>query len=209
MPQEGDQSYRRQINHAMDKIGVDNVLLFAESYAGYIALQLSSRLPNQIKHIVFAASIISRPSFLTTLAKLIPVSVVTQFKWPSPILNTCLMGGKGNPKAYIAFQKAVKTPPPAVLHARINNMHQLPRFAPHILTPCTLIKPKRDFLVSKRAHHQLKIHCKVNKELTLNGGHFIALSNPKGCADILNDIYKQFTEEKDERTKTKKGSKLI
>ena len=53
-----DQSYESQAEFVANRIGDESVILFAESYSGYIALLISRLKPHNIKHIIFAASFI-------------------------------------------------------------------------------------------------------------------------------------------------------
>lgn len=76
LSQTGDQSYEKQARAISEQIANDKVVLFAESYSGYIALLVSQLKPDHVKHIIFAASFISNPNWLTKFSALLPIVVL-------------------------------------------------------------------------------------------------------------------------------------
>lgn len=70
-----------------DKFFNEEVIILAESYSGRIAYELC-QLPNlKIKHVIFVASFLTKPSFVSGFASIIPVQIIRSSYIPKLLLS--------------------------------------------------------------------------------------------------------------------------
>ncbi|WP_016956658.1 alpha/beta fold hydrolase [Catenovulum agarivorans] len=191
LEQSGNQNYAAQAQLIADSLGNEKLVLFAESYSGYLAKLVTNIKPNNIVHIVFAASFITRPHPLVKIAAAMPLNQILRLA-PQKILNHMCFANRAGANAFKLLASSLQTTSEAVLKERIRNMANLPMPDDNIDIPCTYIQPSRDFLVSKRAVAKLTAHCSNIEIINLAGGHFIVQSNPVGCAEVLLTVIERF-----------------
>ncbi|MFC6631843.1 alpha/beta fold hydrolase [Microbulbifer taiwanensis] len=80
-------SYADQAEHILSKLESENTIIVAESYSGRVAYEIAQLQPERIKHIVFAASFLSRPSTLAGIASLLPLQLLKNGFTPSAIIG--------------------------------------------------------------------------------------------------------------------------
>lgn len=181
-------TYDAQIQAAVSLVGNESVVVVAESYAGPIAYELAKRLPHQIKHIVFIASFITCPAPLAKLAAKLPSWLWRPNFIPFSIANQCLFGGCGTRENFQALKRVVLKVGVKTLAERMNNIARLapPNF--HLSVPVTYIRPELDYLVNSRTVKLLASFCQNYREFTVKGGHFLTLTQPHICFELLANI---------------------
>ncbi len=178
-------TYYEQANELAKRFENENIIIVAESYSGRIAYELCGILGNKIKGIVFLASFISSPSLISKLAGYLPLLFIKPLVITKFIVNLIGFNGSGR-KAEIdsifhSLQKCNKTK----IKSRLRNISKLTKPDVVYKQPVTYIKPHNDYLVSGGAVRVLQdIFVNLNV-VTVQGGHFIAQSNPEECSKIV------------------------
>ena len=184
----GEQTYQHQLNKLMDIIGDKKVVLFAESYSGYLAYLLALLKPENIQHVIFAASFITNPTWLTRFYPMLPFSLL-KTKWmPDSLINHICFNRLAGPELIELFHQSLQTANNIILRERIKNIAYLPKIPPKLKTPCTYILPTKDCLVSQHAVRQLVNACENIEVKSLVGGHFIAQTHPNECGNIIKKV---------------------
>lgn len=183
-----EQTYRHQLDKIINTIGDEAVVLFAESYSGYLAYLLAQLKPKNIKHVIFAASFLTNPIWMARLYPLLPFSLLKK-KWiPAGLVNQICFNQLAGPELIELFHQSLQTASDKILRYRLKNIACLPKIPSSIQTPCTYILPTNDYFVSQRAVRQLINTCENIEVKSLVGGHFIAQSNPVECGKIIKDV---------------------
>jgi hypothetical protein len=99
-------TYREQAEVIAHSIGED-VTIIAESYSGVIAHELTKLAPNSIKHMVFAASFLERPSIMLPLATIAPNFMLNHSLYPDFIVSRALFGRYRSSHLFRLFKLAM------------------------------------------------------------------------------------------------------
>jgi hypothetical protein len=168
-------------------IGDDEVIILSESYSGSIAYHLSL-LPNlNIRHIIFAASFLENPTWLSHFNKLLPLNLVRSGLIPDRILSTILFD-QNNRSLIELFNSSLKLVNNSTLRFRLNVIANLVRPNELVSVPCTYVQASCDYLVSKKSVNIFKKLCININVVNLDGGHFIVQSNPHYFSTLVQDI---------------------
>ncbi|GAA0851802.1 hypothetical protein [Aliiglaciecola litoralis] len=174
-----------QANEIAQRIGNEQIVIFAESYSGIIAYQLCQMSSLNIKHVFFAASFLYRPSHISKFAYLAPISIIRLNLIPKFFLSWILFGSWYRKDLVGLFLQSLEQVSNATLKKRLKIISSLIEPNNLIQTPCTYLQAKKDKLVSKYAVIQFQKIC-VNLNIKkLDGGHFIAQSNPQKCVEVI------------------------
>ena len=186
--QRADADYDDQAKHIIASIGEEPIVLVAESYSGMVAYSmLKMGLPN-IRHIVFAASFLGRPSALALWARHIPVALLKSNIVPKFILSKLLFGHFRKEKLVSLFDKALHAVSSETLSFRLNQIAMLPNPSIPIDIPCTYIRPTGDNLVSNRAIKVFQRLCRNLEIKEVDGTHFVLQTNPEMCWLVIQDV---------------------
>ncbi|WP_462168577.1 alpha/beta fold hydrolase [Pseudoalteromonas lipolytica] len=168
-------------------IGKQEVIIFAESYSGSIAYELAQFESVNIKHIVFAASFLSRPSYFSKFGAITPLFILRLNLVPSFILSWLFFGSLKRNDQVKLFKQALKLVPNSTLKARLKIIASLTEPEKQIKVPCTYIQATKDKLVNPESITVFQRLCVNLKTERVIGGHFIAQSNPKKCAEVVSE----------------------
>ncbi len=178
-------SYSDQASEIANRFEGIDIYIVGESYSGRVAYELFKIRGRRVKGIVFLAGFISSPSILSKFAGLLPISLIAPnilTKKLLYLLGFSLIGGLNlSEPVFDSIIKANKYK----LKSRLRNIASLDEPAQPITCPVTYIRPSKDLLVSTRAVELLSKKCSSFKQVTVNGGHFIAQSNPVECAQVI------------------------
>lgn len=166
-------------------IGQQEVVIFAESYSGAIAYRLAQVESTNIKHIVFAASFLARPSYLSKLSFLVPLSALRLNLVPSFILSWLFFDSYNRNDLVELFKQALKLVSNRTLKNRLKTIASLAEPKQQIKVPCTYIQALNDKLVNPNSvtvFQKLCVNLSIKK---ISGGHFIAQSSPEKCAEVV------------------------
>jgi len=170
-------------------IGNGEFVIFAESYSGAIAYELCQIPDLNINHVFFAASFLSRPSYISKFGYLAPLSILRVKLIPTFILSWLFFGSLNRPDLVDLFLCSLKLVSNNTLRQRLKRIANLNEPESKIRTPCTYLQATKDKLVSKRAIAVFQKLC-VNLDVKqINGGHFIAQSNPEKCAEAISGVF--------------------
>lgn len=185
LPQTADGEYSEHAKYVQGLIGDTQVVLVAESYSGMIAYELVKMGCPGIKHIIFAASFISRPSLLARLGRHVPIELARSNAVPRAIAGRVLFG-KGNHQALIEhLYRALNSVDASVLRKRLQQIASIPEPKHRISTPCTYIRPSHDLFISTSALNAFAVLCDSLAVHEVDGTHFILQTNPVRCRQII------------------------
>lgn len=178
-------SYSEQASEIANRFEGIDIYIVGESYSGRVAYELFKLRRHRVKGIVFLAGFISSPSILSKFAGFVPVSLIAPnflTKNLLYLLGFSLIGGSSlSERVFASISKANKYK----LKSRLRNIAGLDEPAQSITCPVTYIRPSKDLLVSASAVRLLSKKCSSFIQVTVNGGHFIAQSNPVECAQVI------------------------
>ncbi len=167
------------------QFGEEPIMIFAESYSGLIAYQLCQISTLNIKHVFFAASFLARPSYISKFSYLAPISILRFNLIPKFFLSWLFFGSLNRKDLVDLFLKSLRLVSDATLKKRLKYIANLGEPSNRIHIPCTYLQATKDKLVSKKAVFQFQKVCANLQIKQLNGGHFIAQSNPKECVEAI------------------------
>ena len=185
--QDRELSSADQALHVAEQIGVEPCVLIAESYSGLVAYELAQKYSTNVKHIIFVASFLSKPSMISRLGTFMPLSIV-KTKLVSTKLIGLILFGRWRTKALTnLFLDAVRAVKDDVLSSRIREISALGHPTNSISIPCTYIQASKDQFVSEKALSDFNRICLDLKVHVVNGTHFLLQTNPKDCWEIVNE----------------------
>ena len=188
LPQNKDYKYTDYAKYISQQIGSDPTIIVAESYSGMIAYELLHTQKCDIRHILFAASFLSRPTKLAALLKPIPIQLLRLFLKFRFMIGFVLFGRYKTSKLLDLFYQALSDIPDSTLKNRINQVANLEIPKNIIKIPCSYIRPANDNLVSKTAINIIESKCDTLDRYDVDGTHFILQTNPKDCWHIIKRI---------------------
>jgi len=171
----------KQAQELATYLGSEEVIIFAESYSGLIAYELCRLKQNNIKHVIFAASFLECPSFLSKFSILLPLSVVRMNLIPKKLLSYVLFGSLQRIDLVDLFYRSLDKVSNKDLRSRLNIISGLTTATAEIDVPATYICAEKDLLVNRnciKRFDKLFNHLDI---IELKGGHFIAQSNAEEC----------------------------
>jgi pimeloyl-ACP methyl ester carboxylesterase len=180
-----DGDAKSQAYEIAERLGEGQYVIFAESYSGTIAYQLCQNSSLNIKHVIFAASFLSRPSYISKFGYLAPVSIIRFNLVPKFFLSWLFFGSLGRIDLVKLFLVSLQLVSNTTLKNRLKNIASLSEPNKIIQTPCTYIQANKDKLVSKKAVAPFKKLCVNLRIKQIKGGHFIAQSNPQKCVEVI------------------------
>ncbi|MER2491609.1 alpha/beta fold hydrolase [Catenovulum sediminis] len=169
-------------------LGSEEVIILSESYSGYIAYHLSL-LPNlNIKHVIFAASFLENPTWLSHFSKLLPLDFVRSGLIPDIVLSFVLFAQCNDKKLVKLFKASLKSIDNSKLRHRLSVIANLVRPSESMSVPCTYVQANSDYLVSKKSVDVFKELCININVVRANGGHFIVQSNPDYFSKLIKRV---------------------
>ncbi len=186
--QSADYDYEDHARYVISQISDAPIVLVAQSYSGMIAYHMLGMGCKNIKHVVFAASFISRPSSVSLLAGYLPISLIKRRLVPRKFVGRILFGRFSSPGLLDCFYQALDQVNDKVLRQRLTQIAGLKDPDEVITVPCTYIRPKNDNLVSKSALNSFKKVCDGLAIREVAGTHFVLQTNPRECWEIIQDV---------------------
>jgi len=156
--------------------------LIAESFSGPVGYEIACSPPPNLKHLVFAASFISRPNWLCGMAAHLPLGTMPL---PSLIVKHYLLGDGENRPLLKRFRRVLSCVEPHILKYRLQEMARLSCRKEKPQVPCTYILAKDDKLISRKKMEELKSLVPNMALKEIPGPHFILQTQPKACARII------------------------
>jgi len=181
------QSFVEQAKEIAARITDMDVLLVGESYSGRVAYEISQILGLRVRAIVFIASFISSPSFLSKFAGFLPVAMLNPNFLSTYLLKVFGFNGQATSEQTNSIFNSLKIADRSKLKVRLKNIAALSNPAKAIECSVTYIRPNRDFLVGNNAVNNLRSLCSNFNVISVSGGHFIAQSAPLACAKVISN----------------------
>ena len=178
-----------QAQELAKRLGKQEVVIFAESYSGSIAYKLAQMSDVNIKHIIFAASFLSRPSYLSKFGFIAPLSLLRLNLVPSLFLSWLFFGSSDRTDLVKLFLQALHLVSNEILRERLKIIASLTKPTKVVNVSSTYIQATKDKLVSSKSvtiFQKLFVNLQIKR---IDGGHFIAQSNPKACAEVVVETF--------------------
>lgn len=173
-------------------------IIFAESFAGRLAFELIRNPTVTVAHVVFAASFLQRPSFLSRFAAWVPLLPLYRRWLPNWFLNKLFFGQfHANPILLPLFYQALSRSPEQLIRTRLAEIAQMHVETQRFTQPCTYIAAKADYLVNAAAAAHIASLSANFSKVRFHGGHFIAQCQPAACAELLLDLVRKYTPKSD------------
>ena len=178
-------TYREQAEVIARSIEED-VIIIAESYSGVIAHELTKFVPNSLKHMVFAASFLERPSMILPLINVAPNFMINYSLYPDFIVSRALFGQYRSSYLSKLFKLAMSEVPIELLKFRLSQISNLKHSNDTSEIHSTYLQAQQDNLVANSSFNAFnRAYSQMNLR-KLNGSHFLLQTNPIGCwAEIL------------------------
>ena len=183
--QSSDAGYQEQARDVISRIGEEPLVLVAESYSGMVAYQMLRMECKNIRHVVFAASFISRPSWMAAIARFTPVAILKSRAIPKSLVGRVLFGRFSSDSLIECFYRSLLAVEDKVISHRLRQIATLEEPTIPIKVPCTYIRPRGDRLVSKRSIEPFKNLCEKLSVCEVEGTHFVLQTNPQACWQII------------------------
>lgn len=179
-------SYINQAKEIASKYQGEEIFIVGESYSGSVAYELCQLLNSNLKGIVFLASFISRPTLLSVWTSFIPVGLLAPNFLTRALLYFFGFNGSGGKNRVTAVFHSLKIANKAKLRSRLRNISNLRNPGFDIACPVIYVRPSKDWFVARKSVNILASKCSFFKEVSVEGGHFIAQANPVACAKVIN-----------------------
>ena len=178
-------SYPQQAVEVARKIDGENFLLVAESYSGRIAYKICLILGKKIKKVVFLASFISPPSHTSKATILFSSAFFKENTFLSWGIRIFGFNFANKPQAIKSVFDSLAKTEKNKLRARLQNIASLDIPDTKTNLNAIYIRPSHDLLVSNRCVKAIERVFRKTQITEIKGGHFIAQSNPRQCAQII------------------------
>lgn len=179
-------SYDDLVEYVISQLPEDNYILVGESFSGPIAYQLTLRIPENIKSVVFVATFLNNPRpFLLKLTRFIPTRLI--FAMPNFLIKLFLLGWNINRRIIRLFKQSIQQVSPDVLSFRLQEIARLPENHNTSKIRASYIQAENDKLVPKNCVKAFKISFNNISIFEVKGPHFILQADPDACAEIVAD----------------------
>ncbi len=165
--------------------------ILGESYSGPVALSLASRNDIDIRKVILVATFAKYPaSFLKTVSKFLPLSLLFHLPIPDFVIRHYCFGSAANKTLSTLLRDSVKANKPEILARRAHDVSSVDvtELLTDIKVPCLYIAASDDKLVPGDSIDHLKKHLPNLNVVTVQGAHFILQVQPKACFDAVNDF---------------------
>jgi len=186
-----DLSYELLVDDIVAKMKGSNYILLAESFGGHIAYEVAKRVPNQVDRVIIAASFLSRPTWLTSLRRCLPLRLIKTQAFPGKLVNKLTFGNCASKTLIASFYTALNEIDNEIIRQRLELVHLLKFERQKVAVPCTYVAAKSDYLISKNCYKEFEYAFSNFDKFEVEGGHFIIQSNPEFFARLISSIAKE------------------
>lgn len=183
-------SYELLVDDIVAKMRGSKYILLAESFGGHIAYEVAKRVPNQVDRVIVAASFLSRPTWLTSLRRCLPLRLIKTQAFPGKLVNKLTFGNCASKALIASFYTALNEIDNEIIRQRLELVHLLKFERQKVAVPCTYVAAKSDYLISKNCYKEFEYAFSNFDKFEVEGGHFIVQSNPIFFAKLINHIEK-------------------
>jgi pimeloyl-[acyl-carrier protein] methyl ester esterase len=166
-------------------------VLLGESFAGPLALRIAARAPEGLVGLVLCVTFARNPFPLLRRAR--PLAAYFPIKSLPRWLRAPLMWGSGDPKrAPSQTERAMEGVSKAVIRRRVTELLAVdarPSLA-RIQLPTLVLRATRDWVISKRATHEIAQGIANAQLAEVDGPHLLLKTRPQECAEIVANFTK-------------------
>ncbi|WNC69137.1 hypothetical protein RI845_03025 [Thalassotalea nanhaiensis] len=177
-------NYSEQASQIANQIDTDEIIILAESYSGKIVYELC-KLDLNIKHIIFAASFISRPSLISKFSSLLPIILIKKKFIPNQILSKLFFDSYNMSNSVSEVFESLNKVSNETLSSRLSLVSSLDEPNDRFAVKATYIRPSNDLFVMPECIKPIKSTFQHLEVINVSGGHFILQSNPERCSEII------------------------
>ncbi len=178
-----------QAQYVVDELADRPCIIFAESFSGRLAYEILNNPQSRVLHVVFAASFLQRPSFLSRFATWLPLWPLYRGLLPNWLLNKILFGEcAADPMLLSLFSQALAKAPEQRIKMRLAAVATMAPAIQPFAVPCTYVRADADYLVNSAAGRHIAALSSQFSLIELQGGHFIAQCQPAACAELLQTL---------------------
>jgi pimeloyl-ACP methyl ester carboxylesterase len=193
LPEEGNQCYPSITEWVKDKLPEENFILIAESFSGPIGLELAKAQPDNLKGIIFVATFLSPPNkLLTTLARFLPLKLMSRLPFSSYVLKRLFLGSGASNELVDLFRSTINSLPPSLISARLNTISSLVFSPARLDLPVGYIQARSDKLIQKNKICEFKAKFKDILIKPIEGPHFILQAKPNECSEVIRELVSSF-----------------
>lgn len=163
--------------------------ILGESFSGPVALRLATRNDIDVQNVILVATFAKYPeSFLKTVSKWLPLSLLLRLPIPDFVIRRYCFGSASNKGLIALLRDSIKENMPNILAMRAHDGSNVDvtELLSKVTAPCLYIAPSNDMLVPSCAINYLKIHLPDMDVVTIQGAHFILQVQPKACYEVVN-----------------------
>lgn len=167
--------------------------ILGESYSGPVALSLAARNDIDIRKVILVATFAKYPaSFLKTISRLLPLSLLSRLPIPDFVMKHYCFGNATDKTLYTMLRDSVTANKPKVLARRAHDgtSVDVTSSLAGIKVPCLYIAASDDKLVPAAAIDHLRRHLPDLSVATIQGAHFILQVQPRACFEAVNNFLK-------------------
>lgn len=178
-----------QARYIETKLPDGPLILVAESYSGRVAYELLANPKHrEVKHIIFVASFLSAPTYLSKIARLLPNYLYNQPLVIKGIGSRIAFGSYVSGDLEKLLLESLSKVPTEVLRARISEISRMLSPKRKLLTPSTYVGASSDNLVTRGAIEDFETLCMSFKSTQISGSHFLMQTNPRGVWDVIENV---------------------
>lgn len=178
----------RQATEIAALSGPGPCIVVAESYAGRVAYELCCQQKMDVRHVIFVASFLSRPSSISRLAKCLPPALLRLNFLPARCSSYILFGSTRQQHLLPLFFNAMAKANVKHLKNRLRRISQLTLPAQTLPLPCTYIRANTDLLVKRQAVKDFQLRFNNVQLVDIDGGHLILQCQPQRCAQVISQV---------------------
>ncbi|HEY7886192.1 MAG TPA: alpha/beta hydrolase [Cellvibrionaceae bacterium] len=175
-----------QAQFLAERLGEAPCVIFAESYSGRLAYELALLPKVNIRHIIFVGSFLASPSRQSRRAHWLPAGLLKSrfILWR---LLSYFLFHQYRPDLLALLSCAMANQSSVRLKQRLVNLADAQNPDKPISVACTYLQAKEDRLVDTTALVGIRAVCISLDVVQVEGGHFIAQTEPQLCRDIILD----------------------
>ena len=185
LPPQGPQDHDSLASVLIEQLGETPFALLGESFSGPLAFRLALRRPSALKGLILAASFLSPPHPLLSLACRLPIA--RSLPAPAWLLRWfCIEDA--DTKVLQLLQNEIRHLSPQLVLQRLQALAQLRCPEENLALPTLHLWPTRDRLVSHLATASIGRHCCNLQQARIEGPHFLLQSQPQACAQVIRQF---------------------
>lgn len=183
------QDYSELLEHIKAQLPQTPFVLLAESFSGILAYKLSLDNSLPIDKMVLVASFLSSPSpRLARFIRLLPISLLLAIPIPNIIFRYFCLNSKTDIKLIRVLRGSITKVDNQVLSNRLRLLLALELPNEVSVTPCLIINPTNDKLVTNRATRLVQNGFENSNIAEINGPHFLAQVKPQQVSKLVCDF---------------------